>query len=153
MGDGKYFFTPIKTIKGQPLVNVNLFWSSGDEVVPCLLFEFKEIGGGVKFYKANKNFFDKYFKSLGLKLIEDKEESHVVYFLYEVKEVSKNACKKYATDLGSAMSNAGVTKSPVEESYRRNGLKESLNKSRTKYNSTKKYMDDDISLVDLVSKD
>lgn len=155
MGDeegGRNFLTPIKTLNGQPLVNVSLYEEEGE---PCLLMEFNDTWGGVKFYKANKNFFDKYFKNLGLKLIEKKEESYLVYFAFEAREVSKNACKKYASDLASAMSKAGVTKSPVSESFRsrESKLRESLNRSKPKAQSTKKYMDDDISLVDLVSRD
>ena len=127
-------------------------------------------------YRANKEFFDKFAKDMGFEIeIADWEEDDndwggvMIQGELDVSPIKKtvrkltgdflktlkdNGVTPFADEINgwidSSKTEAGVNKSPVNESFR---SRENLNRLKTRAQSTKGYIDDDITLVDLVSRD
>ena len=167
----------IKNENGNILSQVVMYWDEeagededSDEI------PYFEYTVSKNIYRANKEFFDKFAKDMGFEIeIADWEEDDddwggvMIQGELDVSPIKKtvrkltgdflktlkdNGVTPFADEINgwidSSKTEAGVNKSPVNESFR---SRENLNRSKTRAQSTKEYIDDDITLVDLVSRD
>ena len=167
----------IKNENGNILSQVVMYWDEeagededSDEI------PYFEYTVSKNIYRANKEFFDKFAKDMGFEIeIADWEEDDddwggvMIQGELDVSPIKKtvrkltgdflktlkdNGVTPFADEINgwvdSSKTKSGVNKSPVNESFR---SRENLNRLKTRAQSTKEYMDDDITLVDLVSGD